>query len=132
MVQFAGPPDQIYSIGQVNALTGIPKPTIRFWEKEFSDFLSPLRTEGNQRRYDRHTVEVLENIRRLVHEEGFTLEGARRKLEVQYGKVKDVVVNGSAPEHTEPETGLDKLAETMSDYLLRKFFQKANERTGGP
>ena len=132
MVQFAGPPDQLYSIGQVNALTGIPKPTIRFWEKEFAEFLIPLRTDGNQRRYDRESIERLEKIRQLVHEEGYTLDGARRKLEQLFGQPGIPVVNGSSPTVSETDPGLDRLAETMSNYLLRKFFMKANERSNGP
>ena len=40
---------RMFSIGQVNAITGIPKPTIRYWEKEFKDYLDPARTTGNQR-----------------------------------------------------------------------------------
>lgn len=106
-----------YSISQVNALTGVPKSTIRFWEKEFSDFLNPLRSEGNQRRYDKETVETIQTIDRLVNDEGYTLEGARRKLKP--------VEKVSAPESPGgDDTKLNELAETMSDYLLQKIFER--------
>jgi len=59
MAKAAAPTETLYSIGQVNAITGIPKSTIRFWEKEFSDFLVPLRSAGNQRRYDVKAVTTL-------------------------------------------------------------------------
>ena len=72
---------RLFSISQVNALTGVPKPTLRFWEKEFKDYLEPLRTPGNQRRYDERTAENIKRIDHLVKVEGLTLEGAKRKLE---------------------------------------------------
>ncbi len=109
--------DTLYSISQVNALTGVPKSTIRFWEKEFSEFLNPLRSEGNQRRYDKETVETLKTIDRLVNDEGYTLEGARRKL-----KPIETASKSESPDGE--ETKLNELAETMSDYLLQKIFER--------
>ena len=72
---------KLYSISQVNALTGVPKPTLRFWEKEFQDYLEPLRTSGKQRRYDEKNVDTIQRINHLVKVEGFTIEGAKKKLE---------------------------------------------------
>ena len=71
----------LYSISQVNALTGVPKPTLRFWEKEFSAYLEPNRSPGNQRRYDEQDEETIRQINHLVKVEGYTLEGAKKKLE---------------------------------------------------
>jgi len=109
----------MYSISQVNALTGVPKSTIRFWEKEFKDFLEPIRTAGNQRRYDRQRVEVIEKINQLVNVEGYTLEGARRKLRN--------LVEQEEPSRSDsdPNARISELAETMSDYLLQKLFERA-------
>ena len=73
--------NHLYSISQVNALTGVPKPTLRFWEKEFKDHLEPLRTSGNQRRYNEQTVDTIRRINELVKVEGYSLEGAKKKLE---------------------------------------------------
>jgi DNA-binding transcriptional MerR regulator len=77
------PEESLYSIAQVNAITGVAKPTIRFWEKEFRDYLKPLRTQGNQRRYNQSDIATIERINHLVRVEGFTLEGARKKLETE-------------------------------------------------
>jgi len=77
---------KLYSISQVHALTGVPKPTLRFWEKEFKDFLEPMRTAGNQRRYDEKAIDNVKTINHLVKVEGYTLEGARKKLEAMMGK----------------------------------------------
>lgn len=112
---------RLYSIGQVNALTGVPKPTLRFWEKEFAKHLRPIRTPGNQRRYDDGTIKLIQKIDRLVHKEGYTLEGARKKLDAE-------AMAKEAAEAAMPnmdESSLTQLAESMSDYLLRKLFSKA-------
>jgi len=105
---------RLYSISQVNALSGVPQSTIRFWEKEFSQFLTPTRTDGNQRRFDDHAIEIVKRINQLVNVEGYTLEGTRRKLN-DGGKKQD------SKEHTEK---ISELAETMSDALLRKLFKQ--------
>ncbi len=116
MAKTANMPDILYSISQVNALTGVPKSTIRFWEKEFKDFLIPFRTAGNQRRYDAQAVEMIEKINQLVNHEGYTLEGARRQVNEQS--------NQQASTKEESSSHLDNLAETMSDYLLKKLFER--------
>lgn len=72
-----------FSISQVNALTGIPKSTIRFWENQFEDYLNPYRTMGNQRRYADSEVEFLKRINHLIKVEGLTLEGAKKRLEAE-------------------------------------------------
>ena len=116
MAKSASQPEVLYSISQVNALTGVPKSTLRFWEKEFAEFLVPLRTTGNQRRYDAQSVELIGKIDQLVNVDGYTLEGARRKIkELNNGRVSPV--NNS-------KTDLSELAETMSDYLLKRLFER--------
>ena len=106
---------RLYSIGQVNAITGIPKPTIRYWEKEFESFLEPLRTTGNQRRYDEKTISDLEKINYLVKVQGYTIEGARRKLEL-LRKIETSDIPPSDP--------IAELARAMSQYLLKKLVKE--------
>ena len=103
---------RMFSIGQVNAITGIPKPTIRYWEKEFKDFLDPARTTGNQRRYDEKTIADLEKVNYLVKVQGYTIDGARRKLDL-LKKIERGDVPNSDP--------VAELARAMSDYLLKKL-----------
>ncbi len=111
------PEDSLYSIAQVNAITGVAKPTIRFWEKEFSEFLRPLRTQGNQRRYGRSEIETIERINHLVREEGFTLEGARKRM--------DVETIEESKQGVPEDDQLARLADTMSDYLIKKLLEKS-------
>lgn len=103
-----------YSISQVYALTGVPKSTIRFWEKEFGEFLHPQRTVGGQRRFSPAEVETLKMIDHLVNREGYTLEGVRRRLR----RLREHPETAAKPS---PDK-LGALAETMSEYLLKKVF----------
>jgi len=102
---------RLFSIGQVNAVTGIPKPTLRYWEKEFGEFLEPRRTTGNQRRYDEDSITKIEKINYLVKVEGYTLDGAKRQLE-RLEKVNET-------DEASPDP-MAELARAMSDYLLKK------------
>ena len=101
-----------YSIGQVHAITGIPKPTIRFWEKEFDEYLRPARTSGNQRRYDQEMIARLEKVNFLVKVQGYTIDGAKRKIELL-----DKAID---PKRTKDDR-MRTLAQAMSDYLLKRM-----------
>jgi DNA-binding transcriptional MerR regulator len=68
------------SIDNVFNLTGIPKSTLRFWEKVFCDYLSPKRTKGRQRRYSRDDLQRIMTIKQLLTQEGYTIAGARKRL----------------------------------------------------
>ncbi len=68
-----------YKIGQIAALLGLKPFVLRFWETEFPA-LKPIRTPKGQRLYTEDHLRLLKSIQRLMHTEGMTLEGARRKL----------------------------------------------------
>ena len=73
-------PDKLYfRIGEVSELTGLEQHVLRFWEKEFP-MLKPVKSSSGHRMYRRKDVEVLLEIRKLLYQEGFTIEGARKKL----------------------------------------------------
>ena len=105
----------LYSISQVNALTGVSTPTIRKWETAFRDYLAVVRTSGGQRRFNQEAVEKIETLRRLIYEDGLSLEGARRRLED--------LETGDAPE-VPADNSFEKLSEMVTDLLLRKLFRE--------
>ena len=73
-------PDKLYfKIGEVAELVGVQTHVLRYWEKEIP-FIRPTKTASNQRRYRRRDVEMFLEIRRLLHNERYTLAGARRRL----------------------------------------------------
>ena len=66
-----------YKIGEVSRLTKLPAYVLRFWESEFS-FLKPKKSRGNQRLYIQRDIETVLEIKRMLYEEGHTLEGVKR------------------------------------------------------
>jgi len=67
------------TIKQVSEITDIPPYTLRFWEKEFQDILTPSRTNGGQRRYNEKDISVIKNIK-LLKEQGIQLSRIKEKL----------------------------------------------------
>ena len=73
-------PDKLFfKIGEVADLVGVKPHVLRYWEAEFPS-LRPMKTRGSHRVYRRRDVEIAMMIRRLVHDEGFTIPGARKRL----------------------------------------------------
>jgi DNA-binding transcriptional MerR regulator len=74
-------PDRLFfKIGEVAKLAGVEPHVIRYWEQEFRS-IRPRKTRGGHRYYQRRDVELILLIKRLLHEERFTVEGARRRLQ---------------------------------------------------
>ena len=73
-------PDKLYfRIGEVADLVGVKPYVLRYWESEFS-ILKPTKTRSKHRLYRRKDVETLLQIKRLLHDERFTIEGARKRI----------------------------------------------------
>ena len=66
-----------YKIGEVSRLTRLPSYVLRFWESQFT-FLKPKKSRGNQRLYVQRDIETVLHIKRMLYEEGHTLEGVKR------------------------------------------------------
>jgi DNA-binding transcriptional MerR regulator len=73
-------PDKIYfKIGEVSEIVGVEPYVLRYWETEF-ELLNPAKAPSKHRLYKKRDVELLLEIKRLLYTEGFTIEGARKKL----------------------------------------------------
>jgi DNA-binding transcriptional MerR regulator len=73
-------PDKIYfKIGEVSEIVGVEPYVLRYWETEF-ELLKPSKAPSRHRLYKKKDVELLLDIKRLLYAEGFTIEGARKKL----------------------------------------------------
>ncbi len=68
------------SISVASRITGVEIHTLRYWEREFDEYLGPVRTEGGQRRYRPEDIQTIFTIKRLVRDEMFSIAGARRYL----------------------------------------------------
>ncbi len=71
-------PDKFYfKIGEVSKIAGLPSHVLRFWESEFKK-IKPRRTESGQRSYTKKDIEIILEIKHLLHEKKFTIDGARK------------------------------------------------------
>lgn len=77
-----------YRIGEVAELAGVKPHVLRYWETEFG-FLSPEKSDGNQRTYTRRDLEKVLTIKRLLYEERFTVAGAKKRFRQEWGKAQD-------------------------------------------
>src|SRR5215218_6727756 len=74
------PAKRYFTIGEVSELCGVKPYVLRYWEQEFTQ-LKPMKRRGNRRYYQHHEVLLIRRIRELLYEQGFTISGARNKLE---------------------------------------------------
>ena len=74
------PAKRYFTIGEVGELCGAKPHVLRYWEQEFSQ-LKPVKRRGNRRYYQRHDVVLIREIRGLLYEQGFTIGGARQRLD---------------------------------------------------
>lgn len=89
------PAKRYFTIGEVSELCGVKPHVLRYWEQEFTQ-LRPVKRRGNRRYYQHHEVLLIRRIRELLYEQGFTINGARNKLDAR-GAVIDEDV-GTKPQ----------------------------------
>jgi len=89
------PAKRYFTIGEVSELCGVKPHVLRYWEQEFTQ-LKPVKRRGNRRYYQHHEVLLIRRIRDLLYEQGFTISGARNRLD------EGVSGNGRAPARAEP------------------------------
>jgi DNA-binding transcriptional MerR regulator len=101
--------EPLISIRDAAKIIGVPPHTIRYWEKEFSDFLVAPRTLGKQRRYGDMQLHKLRTIFRMLKEEGYSIAGAKRALAKQ---------NQAANIGTATVPNLASLSSEMAEKIL--------------
>jgi DNA-binding transcriptional MerR regulator len=74
------PGKRYFTIGEVSDLCAVKPHVLRYWEQEFPQ-LKPVKRRGNRRYYQRQDVLVIRQIRGLLYDQGFTIGGARQRLE---------------------------------------------------
>ncbi|MEZ5463674.1 MAG: MerR family transcriptional regulator [Lysobacteraceae bacterium] len=79
------PAKRYFTIGEVSELCDVKPHVLRYWETEFPS-LKPVKRRGNRRYYQRHDVLTIRQIRDLLYEQGYTITGARQRLEGEAGR----------------------------------------------
>ena len=83
------PAKRYFTIGEVSELCGVKSHVLRYWEQEFTQ-LKPVKRGGNRRYYQHHEVMLIRRIRQLLYEEGFTISGARSRLDQSEDKHEEM------------------------------------------
>lgn len=89
------PAKRYFTIGEVSELCGVKPHVLRYWEQEFTQ-LKPVKRRGNRRYYQHHEVLLIRRIRELLYEQGFTISGARNKLDSRIAEVQKQAAASSA------------------------------------
>jgi DNA-binding transcriptional MerR regulator len=96
------PAKRYFTIGEVSELCGVKPHVLRYWEQEFNQ-LKPVKRRGNRRYYQHHEVLLVRRIRELLYNQGFTISGARNRLD-EGGPLESTVVD--RPEASKMASGL--------------------------
>jgi len=82
------PAKRYFTIGEVSELCAVKPHVLRYWEQEFTQ-LKPIKRRGNRRYYQHHEVLLIRRIRSLLYEQGFTINGARNRLDTAGAIARD-------------------------------------------
>ncbi|HXZ54358.1 MAG TPA: MerR family transcriptional regulator [Burkholderiales bacterium] len=104
------PAKRYFTIGEVSELCGVKPHVLRYWEQEFTQ-LRPVKRRGNRRYYQHHEVLLIRRIRELLYEQGFTISGARNRLDESLSAVPARALSSTAS----PSRGADARAVNLSN-----------------
>jgi DNA-binding transcriptional MerR regulator len=107
-----------YTIKEVSELTSIPVHTLRFWEKVFKGYITPVRTNGGHRRYTIETIDLIKHVRIFVYDKGYTLNGALNEL-----KLHDSI-GIELKKQNNIETLVNEIAKMIKERILRDVRQE--------
>jgi DNA-binding transcriptional MerR regulator len=105
--------EKLYKIGEVCKLADLQPYVLRYWETEFPS-LAPGKSGGGQRLYTRREVDIILRIKELLYKEGFTIAGAKKKLETEGA---DPVPAAPAAEAAAPAADLTKVKQELRAIL---------------
>lgn len=106
------PAKRYFTIGEVSDLCGVKPHVLRYWEQEFTQ-LKPVKRRGNRRYYQHHEVLLIRRIRELLYEQGFTISGARNKLDSRIANGDDLTA-GLPPLEVDTVTIRQELTEILN------------------
>ncbi len=116
------PAKRYFTIGEVSDLCAVKPHVLRYWEQEFSQ-LKPVKRRGNRRYYQHHEVLLIRRIRDLLYEQGFSINGARNRLETEAIKSNGSAAHGVAQIAAEPgeaDVELDVRAELQDIIAMQR------------
>ena len=103
------PAKRYFTIGEVSELCGVKPHVLRYWEQEFTQ-LKPVKRRGNRRYYQHHEVLLIRRIRELLYDQGFTISGARNRLD-------ELVAEPAKVSRAAPDTNLLAVRKEIQSLL---------------
>jgi len=121
------PAKRYFTIGEVSDLCAVKPHVLRYWEQEFTQ-LKPVKRRGNRRYYQHHEVLLIRRIRDLLYEQGFTINGARHRLESEMTPAPP----GPAARRpgTAPAQEDDRRATSLSSAQIRQVIEEIRALLG--
>jgi DNA-binding transcriptional MerR regulator len=123
------PAKRYFTIGEVSELCAVKPHVLRYWEQEFAQ-LKPVKRRGNRRYYQHHEVLLIRRIRDLLYDQGFTINGARNKLDsdtlatVAVAQPRGTAQTGGAPRSS------DRRAPSLSPAQIRQVIEEIRALLG--
>ena len=110
------PAKRYFTIGEVSELCGVKPHVLRYWEQEFTQ-LKPVKRRGNRLYYQHHEVLLIRKIRDLLYEQGFTISGARNRLDGAEELADTIVIQQAESQHLTNQS----MTEGMFDFFKFKI-----------
>ncbi len=111
------PVKRYFTIGEVGELCGVKPHVLRYWEQEFTQ-LRPMKRRGNRRYYQHHEVLMIRRIRDLLYDQGFTISGARNKLQELVSADRGKAALGDVDPPTAFVEGIEVVDEPTDEGLV--------------
>ena len=118
------PAKRYFTIGEVSELCAVKPHVLRYWEQEFAQ-LKPVKRRGNRRYYQHHEVLLIRRIRDLLYEQGFTINGARHRLESETAEPR-----AAARAPTSTVTVAAALPRALESTALREELEQIRQLLG--
>lgn len=118
------PAKRYFTIGEVSELCGVKPHVLRYWEQEFTQ-LKPVKRRGNRRYYQHHEVLLIRRIRELLYEQGFTINGARNRLDESspVENIKSIVQTPKEQKNSVPIKSFDYAQAKLALMEILKLLQ---------
>jgi len=117
------PAKRYFTIGEVSELCAVKPHVLRYWEQEFTQ-LKPVKRRGNRRYYQHHEVLLIRRIRDLLYEQGFTINGARNRLE------SDALAAPAMPQSAGVPRSGDRRSSSLSSAQIRQVIEEIRALLG--
>jgi DNA-binding transcriptional MerR regulator len=116
MARAAATEEKLYKIGEVCKQADLQPYVLRYWETEFPQ-LSPNKSGGGQRLYTRRELDIILRIKELLYREGFTIAGAKKKLETEQVEGPPVAPQAQAAATAPSNAVLEKVKADLRELL---------------